>query len=75
MECLSLVTLLGPNNHGKSNLLAALEFCLSTSAKPVEQDFFVNRSEGDNEFWVEITFNELTEQEKNTFKKYVQSFC
>jgi len=73
MECLSLVTLLGPNNHGKSNLLAALEFFLSTSAKPVEQDFFVNRSEGDNEFWVEITFNELTEQEKNTFKKYVQS--
>ncbi len=73
MECLPLVTLLGPNNHGKSNLLAALEFCLSTSAKPVEQDFFVNRGEGDNDFWVEITFDELTEQEKNTFKKYVQS--
>jgi CRISPR-associated exonuclease Cas4 len=73
MKCLPLVTLLGPNNHGKSNLLAALEFCLSTSAKPVEQDFFVNRGEGDNDFWVEITFNGLTEQEKNTFKKYVQS--
>lgn len=73
MECLPLVTLLGPNNHGKSNLLAALEFCLSTSAKPVEQDFFFNRGEGDNDFWVEITFHELTEQEKNTFKKYVQS--
>jgi CRISPR-associated exonuclease Cas4 len=73
MECLSLVTLLGPNNHGKSNLLGALEFCLSTSAKPVEQDFFVNRSEEDNDLWVEITFNELTEQERNTFKKYVQS--
>jgi len=29
MECLPLVTLLGPNNHGKSNLLAAFEFCLS----------------------------------------------
>lgn len=73
MECLPLVTLLGPNNHGKSNLLAALDFCLSTSAKPVQQDFFVNRGEGDNDFWVEITFNELTEQEKNTFKKYVLS--
>lgn len=73
MECLPFVTLLGPNNHGKSNLLAALEFCLSTSAKPVEQDFFIKRAEGDNDLWVEITFNELTEQEKNTFKKYVQS--
>ena len=73
MECLPLVTLLGPNNHGKSNLLAALDFCLSTSAKPVQQDFFVKRGEGDNDFWVEITFNELTEQEKNTFKKYVLS--
>jgi len=73
MECLSVVTLVGPNNHGKSNLLAAIEFCLSTSAKPVEQDFFVNRGESDNGFWVEITFDELTEQEKNTFRKYVQS--
>lgn len=73
MECQPFVTLLGPNNHGKSNLLAALEFCLSTSAKPVEQDFFVNRGEGNNDFWVEITFNTLTEQEKNTFKKYVCS--
>jgi len=73
MECLPLVTLLGPNNHGKSNLLSALEFCLSTSAKPIEQDFFINRGERDNDLWVEITFSELTEQEKNTFKKYVQS--
>jgi len=73
MECLPFVRLLGPNNHGKSNLLAALEFCLSTSAKPVEQDFFIKRGEGDNELWVEVTFAELTEQEKNTFKKYVQS--
>jgi len=73
MECLSLVTLLGPNNHGKSNLLAALEFFFSTSAKPTDQDFFLYRSEGDNDLWVEITFTELTEQEKNTFKKYVLS--
>lgn len=73
MECMSLVTLLGPNNHGKSNLLAALDFFFSTSSKPVEQDFFISRSEGDNDLWVEITFDELTEQERNTFKKYVQS--
>jgi len=73
MECLSLVTLLGPNNHGKSNLLAALDFFFSTSAKPTDQDFFLYRSEGDNDLWVEISFTQLTEQEKNTFKKYVLS--
>ncbi|MFZ6034059.1 MAG: ATP-dependent nuclease [Melioribacter sp.] len=73
MECFPFVTLLGPNNHGKSNLLSSLEFFFSTSAKPVDQDFFLYREKGDNDFWVEITFHELTEQEKNTFKKYVQS--
>ena len=48
MDCQPLVTLLGPNNHGKSNVLAALEFFFSTSAKPVEQDFFSYRGEGDD---------------------------
>ena len=71
LECLAMVTLLGPNNHGKSNLLSALEFGLSTSAKPMEEDFF---SHGDKDvFWVEMTFCELTEQEKNTFKRYIRS--
>jgi CRISPR-associated exonuclease Cas4 len=63
--------MLGPNNHGKSNLLSALDFALSTGAKPVEQDFFVYRGERENDFWVEMTFHELTEQEKKTFNKYV----
>lgn len=73
MECTSHVTLLGPNNHGKSNILSALEFGLSTSAKPVEQDFFSHRGLEDNVLWIEMTFHELTEQEKNTFKRYVLS--
>jgi CRISPR-associated exonuclease Cas4 len=67
------MTLLGPNNHGKSNLLCALEFGLSTSAKPVEQDFFAYRDSADNELWIEMTFHELTDQEENTFKRYVLS--
>jgi len=73
LECNPLVTLLGPNNHGKSNVLSALEFGLSTSAKPVESDFFIHRNPDDNEFWVEMIFHELTDQEKNTFKRYVLS--
>jgi len=70
-ECTPLMVLIGPNNHGKSNILSALEFGLSTSAKPVEQDFFSHRQTDDNELWVEMTFHELTDQEKNTFKRYV----
>lgn len=67
------VTLLGPNNHGKSNVLSALEFGLSTSAKPTEADFFAHRAQDDNELWVEMTFSNLTKQEKNTFKRYLLS--
>ena len=73
LDCGSLITILGPNNHGKSNVLAALEFGLSTSAKPTEEDFFAYRKPETNDLWVEITFAELTEQEKNTFKRYVLS--
>ena len=73
ISCDSLLTFLGPNNHGKSNILSALEFALSTSAKPVEQDFFAFREANDNELWVEMTFRDLTEQETNTFKRYVLS--
>jgi len=62
---------LGPNNHGKSNILSAIEFALVPSSKPSLSDF--NKFCGDKyELWVEISFNELTEQEKITFKKYLR---
>ena len=73
IECSPLLTLLGPNNHGKSNVLSALEFGLTTSAKPVDQDFFAHRKKGNDDLWVEMMFSELTDQEKNTFKRYVLS--
>lgn len=65
------MVLLGPNNHGKSNILSALEFFLSGSVKPTEDDFFAYRDEG--ELWVELQFDSLTDQEKHTFLKYVRS--
>lgn len=71
LECQPLMVLLGPNNHGKSNLLAAIEFVLSTSSKPSPDDFFSLRQVGENDLWVEIEFTELTAQEKITFKRYV----
>jgi putative ATP-dependent endonuclease of OLD family len=70
MECLPIVVLIGPNNHGKSNVLKALEFGLS-SVKPEREDLFAHCSDDDSEFWVEMTFHELTEQERNTFQRYV----
>lgn len=66
-----LTVLLGPNNHGKSNIVAALDFALSTSAKPEEGDIFAFRAEDEKGFWVELTFDALTDQERNTFKRYV----
>lgn len=71
LDCTPLLSLLGPNNHGKSNVLAALEFGLSTSSKPVEKDFFIHRDSDTDQLWVEMTFFELTDQERNTFKRYV----
>ena len=71
IDCGRILTLIGPNNHGKSNVLSALEFGLSTSGKPAELDFFAHRDPDDDTLWVEMTFDELTDQETNTFKRYV----
>lgn len=65
-----MLVLLGPNNHGKSNIMSAIEFGLSTSAKPDKDDFFSFRADGDSSLSVEMTFNQLTEQEQRTFQKY-----
>ncbi len=65
--------LLGPNNHGKSNLLAAVEFLLSPGMKIAREDFFSGRAEGDNRLFVEAVFSELTEQERTTFRKYLRA--
>lgn len=68
-----MLTLLGPNNHGKSNILRALDFALSAAAKPSPTDFCAFRREDDNELWGELTFASLTEQEKTTFHKYLRT--
>ena len=71
IDCGPHVVLLGPNNHGKSNVLAAIEFAL-TSSKPDMTDFFRCGEARPCDLWVELTFTELTEQERTTFKKYVR---
>lgn len=66
-----MLVLVGPNNSGKSNILRAIEFGLSASAKPNPEDFFSFRSE--DELWAEMTFDCLTEQEESTFREYLSS--
>ena len=69
----SRMIFLGPNNHGKSNVLSAIDFVLSPSFKLDEDDFFAFRPDDDRGLWVEITFVDLTEQERRTFAKYLQA--
>lgn len=72
-DCRKNVVLLGENNSGKSNILSAVEFALSSSIKPTKDDLFGFVPEDDQVVWVELTFVELTEQEKSTFRKYVRA--
>lgn len=73
MKCSSLAVLLGPNNHGKSNILSAIEFALSTAIRPNETDFYAFKDHEDDSLWVELSFCDLTEQEKTTFAKYLRT--
>lgn len=70
IHCEPVLILLGANNHGKSNVLSALDFFLS-GAKPQSNDLFDFDSRDDHKIWVECDFHELTPQEKTTFKKYL----
>ena len=73
LDCGKVMVLLGPNNHGKSNVLAGLDFFFSASAKPRSGDFFYHRESGEDVLWIELTFANLSPQETRTFKKYVSA--
>ena len=62
--------LIGPNNHGKSNILRALDFFFS-SDKPQEADFHSDGQNDAHELHVEVTFNDLNAAEQGTFRRYV----
>ncbi|MBU6187513.1 MAG: AAA family ATPase [Cyanobacteria bacterium REEB444] len=61
-----LMIFIGQNNHGKSNVLSALLFFFG-EFKPQDLDF--NR--GAQDLFVEITFGDLDQTDKTTFKKYL----
>lgn len=59
---------IGQNNHGKSNLLSALLFFFG-EIKYDELDF----NQNSDELFVEVTFTNLDDFDKNQFKKYLSS--
>ncbi|MDO9181139.1 MAG: AAA family ATPase, partial [Bacteriovorax sp.] len=61
-----LMIFIGQNNHGKSNVLSALLFFFG-EVKPQDLDF----NNGAQELFVEITFCDLDDIDKTTFKKYL----
>lgn len=70
--CESMTVLLGANNHGKSNILSAIEFALDSGSKPEPSDFFSLRdTSADADFWVELGFGDLTAQELKTWERYL----
>lgn len=71
LNCGNVTVLVGRNNHGKSNILAALEFFCGSGAKCTQDDFFRTKTENATHLWVEVTFNNLSEQEQTTFAKYM----
>ena len=77
LSCRDMLVLLGQNNHGKSNIIGALDFALNSS-KPNIDDLFAVAETDDKTIWVEVSFGRLTDQEKTTWRKYVQAdgtFC
>lgn len=61
-----MMIFIGQNNHGKSNILSALLFFFGEIPC---SDLDFNR--GSNELYVEVTFSNLDDADKITFKKYV----
>lgn len=73
LACRDILVLLGQNNHGKSNVIGALDFALNSSTKPGANDLFAFAEPDEKAMWVEVTFDRLTEQESTTWKKYVRA--
>ncbi len=66
IEFQDIMIFIGQNNHGKSNILSALLFFFGEITHN-ELDF----NDGSKELYVEITFANLDESDRTTFKKYV----
>lgn len=66
LDLQNLMIFIGQNNHGKSNILSALLFFFG-EINCNDLDY----KEGTEELFVEIEFENLDENDKSTFKKYL----
>jgi CRISPR-associated exonuclease Cas4 len=72
INCKEFNILVGRNSVGKSNVLLALDVFFNTSDKILSEDMFCSFSEIKDIIVIELTFDNLTEAEKNgRLKKYV----
>lgn len=70
LPCEQLTALIGPNGSGKSSFLRALDMFYTSSARYTEDDFYNRDTLQD--IIITITFNNLTEDEKKLFQKYIE---
>jgi len=70
LPCQRLTVLVGPNGSGKSSFLRALKIFYEPNAKYTEDDFYAR--ETSQPIIITVTFTELTEAEKELFRKYVE---
>lgn len=68
IQAQDLMVMIGPNNHGKSNLLSSILFFFG-EIKHHDLDFH----RGSTELFVELQFGNLDDSDKTTFKKYLTS--
>jgi len=72
IACSDFNILVGKNSVGKSNVLLAIDLFFNTSDKILTEDMFCSFSENKDVIIIELTFDNLTEAERNgRLKKYV----
>ena len=69
LPCEQLTALVGPNGAGKSAFLRALNLFYTLGADYTEEDFYDHDTE--NPITVTVTFGELTPEEEELFKPYI----
>lgn len=70
LDLLNFLILIGANNSGKSNIIHGLQYFFDSSVKIASEDVFSFFHGEEAEVAVIIRFISLSDQEKNTFKKY-----
>ncbi len=70
LNCENLTILVGRNGSGKSSFLKALKLFMDTGDSPSPEDYY-NRESSQREIKIEVTFNNLTEEERVEFNSYL----